>query len=115
MQLETGEFVTDQKKILNEIKKFYEKLYTTQGQVSLDYLDNIDIKQLSEVEKRLLDEPLTVEELGNALKQMQNLKSPGTDGIPCDFYKMFWPKIKDFYYQVIMEVINKGEFHLTAR
>ena len=46
---------------------------------------------------------------------MPNNKSLGTDGFPPDFYKMFWPKIKDLYLQVVHEAIQKGRLHLTVR
>ena len=33
-------------------------------------------------------------ECGLALKEMQNNKSPGSDGITVEFYKIFWNDIK---------------------
>ena len=43
------------------------------------------------------------------------IKSPGTDGLPAEFYKMFWPKLKELYHEVILEAITVGELHLTAQ
>ena len=36
-----------------------------------------------------------MEEIGKALKQLDNGKSPGSDGFTTDFYKNVWPIIKD--------------------
>jgi hypothetical protein len=36
---------------------------------------------------------ISEEECVKAIKSMQNGKSPGTDGLPVEFYKIFWKKI----------------------
>jgi hypothetical protein len=37
---------------------------------------------------------ISEEECVKAIKSMQNGKSPGTDGLPAEFYKIFWKNIK---------------------
>lgn len=37
---------------------------------------------------------ISEEECVKAIKSMQNGKSPGTDGLPVEFYKIFWKNIK---------------------
>ena len=39
---------------------------------------------------------LDVEEVSEALKSMKNNKTPGIDGIPADFLKVFWRQLKFF-------------------
>ena len=46
---------------------------------------------------------------------LRNNHSPGEDGLPCNFYKVFWGKLKYFYFEVIKECIKDGEFHTSAR
>ena len=46
---------------------------------------------------------------------MANGKSPGTDGLTPDFYKMFWGKLKHILYEVFVESIEQGELPLTTR
>ena len=65
--------------------------------------------------KEELDQPITLKELGEALMDLANDKSSGLDGIPADFWKVFWPKIKDFYFEVIQECIKEGKLFMTAR
>ena len=43
-----------------------------------------------------LEAPLTLEDITVALKNMRNQRSPGTYGLPADFYKVFWNKLKPF-------------------
>ena len=63
----------------------------------------------------LNDQAITLENLEEAIKGMNNDKTPGSDGIPVDFYKVFWGKIKDVYYKMINEAYQHKSLHLTAR
>ena len=47
---------------------------------------------------------LTEQECYQALKHMDNGKSPGSDGFTCEFYKFFWDYVK----QNVVESINYG-------
>ena len=35
-------------------------------------------------------------------------KSPGTDGLTADFFKIFWEEIKELVYESIMSSFDKG-------
>ena len=56
---------------------------------------NIDIPILTDVQKENSGRPLSTDELFAALKILKNNKTPGSDGLPAEFYKKFWPQIKD--------------------
>ena len=43
------------------------------------------------------------------------VKPPGTDGLPADFYKMFYRQIKDFLYELYSEILQDRKLHLSAR
>lgn len=45
---------------------------------------------LEEADTQELDSPLNLEEMYRALKSMNTGKSPGSDGIPSEFYITFW-------------------------
>ena len=91
--------ITNQKEILNEVRSFYEKLYTEQI-VDDDKMEqmskNISAK-LNEEEKNIIEGQITEYECTCALRDMQNNKSPGSDGITTELYKIFWNDIKSFY------------------
>ena len=56
-----------------------------------DFLRNIDqLPVLSEEKKLSCERRITFEECVNALDTFENGKTPGNDGIPSEFYKVFW-------------------------
>ena len=67
------------------------------------------------MDKRLVDTDITIDDLKSALKSMPNNKTPGCDGLPAEFYKVFWNKIKDLLYEAVMYAYRKGEMHISAR
>lgn len=106
-----GNIVTDNRSILQEEQKFYKKIYTSsipkeqsQKENIIDFMDTHpdQLPQLSELEKASCEGVFTEKELSEALKSTHNNKSPGLDGIPADFYKVFWKDLK----QHLLEAFN---------
>ena len=62
-----------------------------------------------------MEQDITLDELSAALKNMKNNKSPGSDGFPADFFKVFWSKLKFFVYRSIKTSIKTGSLPLTMR
>jgi exonuclease III len=93
-----GETITDQSKIRQAQLHFYKNLYDKkQTQESQINFFNNNMKTLSNDDKNLCEGMLTEYECGMALKDMKNSKSPGSDGITTEFYKLFWNNIKTHF------------------
>ena len=90
--------ITEQKNILKEEMKFYQKSYSKHNQINskIEFFEN-NINKLNNIEQNICDRLLNEEECKIALKEMKNNKSPGSDGITTEFYKIFWNDIKKFY------------------
>ena len=75
--------------ILKEEELFYKKLYTqpNNGEIDENLFSSEHIPKLSEDSITLCDADITIEELGKALKDLPNKKSPGSDGLTTEFYK----------------------------
>ena len=90
---------TNQKDILEEVKSFYENMYTEKN-VDIEKMKtlgkNIKVK-LNEEEKVSIEGNITEYECACALRDMNNNKSPGSDGITTEFFKIFWNDLKYFY------------------
>ncbi len=106
-----GKIVTDLKLILEEEKVFYQNLYSTK--LNMNDLRNSEgklfpndnsIPKLNETEKERCEGEITENECLKSLKDMKNNKSPGTDGLTAEFYKMFWSDIKI----LLLDSLNSG-------
>ena len=80
-----------------------------------DLTDNSLVPQISEEEKVMLCEPVTKQELKEALLTFPNNKSPGLDGLSYEFYKYFWDDISDFLLDSLNEALMHGELSQSQR
>jgi hypothetical protein len=62
-------------------------------------LNDVECSVLSNQERQLCDEFPTLHECDQAIRQLKNNKSHGSDGLPVEFYKIFWNEIKYYYYK----------------
>ncbi len=80
-------------------KDFYTDLFSpkqTDSKATEKLLRNIKNK-ISPAHRASLDDIITLEELEKAVFKLQRGKSPGPDGLPAEFYQVFWDKIKHMY------------------
>ena len=94
--------VTTDKDILNLSESFYKNLYSSQVEKQVSYTDDFwrhvrNENPLSEDEIISCEGELSKEECLQALKAMECNKSPGSDGLPADFYKIFWNDLSDLF------------------
>jgi hypothetical protein len=116
LELETGDVIFEQKGILQEVKIFYERLYSERQVVDAD-LDAliVDAVKLNQEEKDQLEGPLTYAEACRALKNMKNNKSPGSDGYTVEFYKFFFVDIGVFLVRSANEGFQTGKLSVSQR
>lgn len=107
-----GSIAKEQKDILQEQFLFYRKLYTAKPEVRFMFLNNSDIK-ISDSQKQGLEQPPSLRDLGLALHKMPNDKTPGCDGLPCEFYKFFWNRINHSYQQAIEQAYLSGTLSIS--
>lgn len=56
-----------------------------------DFLNNLNVPQLSSDNQNNLEKPITKEEIVLAISSLNSGRSPGPDGFPAEFYKSFAP------------------------
>jgi len=109
------ELITDPNDILEEQKLYYQKLYS-RPEDEFVYQNNIDnVNALNNVQKESCDIPITIHELGKALKELGNLKSPGTDGLTTEFYKFFWVDIKELVYNSLIYAYEHNSLSIEQK
>ena len=111
--------IVDQKGILNEIHDFYSSLFCRKISKSeeecLTFLNSLQIPIVSLQHKNDCEKPLTVEDLEKSLFCMSVGKSPGNDGLSVEFYKFFWPEIKDTFFDSVCYSRIVGELSISQR
>ena len=70
---------------------------------------------LTNEEQTLCEGPLTETECLQALKKMESDKTPGTDGLPAEFYKVFWKDIPFFSISALNYAFDSGCLSVTQR
>ena len=100
LKKDTGSIISDQKDILNELHLFYETLYTSKSSPNnndniMTYLDRLDIPKFMDESKTKLNRPISKAEILTSLNSLNLNRSPGYDGLPAEFYIVFFNDIYD--------------------
>ena len=90
LELPNGKHLHKTDEIMKEIENFYKDLYTSNGEIEDDwfanFVQNLDIPKLRDLEKEELEGEITLEECKEVLKTFSSGKSPGEDGFAWEFY-----------------------------
>ena len=111
---DSGEEIQEQVKILELQREFYVKLYDVDDNVSFTLENTSGVRVSKSVQKQQCEQ-ITMLDLNTAIKGMKNAKTPGEDGIPVDFYKVFWTKIQKPFYEMLKETYQENYLHRSAR
>ena len=114
MLQDDGTEITTQDQILKMQKEFYQNLYSVDKEVNFNMPNTYGVYVPEEIKMQQCQQ-ITVEELQEAIKNMNNNKTPGEDGIPVDFYKVFWSRIKEVFVNMMLECFERNLLHKSAR
>ena len=120
IRLENGKTVTKQSEILQEVKHYYSNLFKSRDDNLNSFklnklIKGVNITKLNKIDATSLEGPLTTDELGHALRNMKHNKTPGIDGFPAEFLKMFWCKIKYLITRVLNKCYETGILPISLR
>ena len=102
--------------MLEETKEYYKNLYQKRDNVDCRLEEYVQtLPKLEEIESNSLEGLITIEEASEALKNMKNGKSPGTDGMTVEFFKVFWKRIGGFVVRSLNEGFKRGQMSVTQR
>ena len=102
--------------ILQEAKNYYESLYTSiidknlSNEYDIFFPENMEAK-LTDDQKLSCEGELSAAECFESLKTMEMGKSPGTDGLPAEFYKVFWNDVSTY----LNSSLSKGHLSISQR
>ena len=79
------------------------------------YIGDINHTVLSDQEKDICDLDFCIEEVGNALCCLNEDSSPGIDGLPVNWYKVFYNKIKNPLFNSLKFSIENESLGISTR
>jgi exonuclease III len=102
--------------MLVETKQYFETLYSERPVQEIDLQEySQTLPKLTDMEADQLEGLITLAEASNALKNMTNGKSPGSDGITVDFLKFFWNQLGTFVVRSLNEGFHRGEMSISQK
>jgi exonuclease III len=118
-----GTITKDQKDISNAQHSYYKNLYSEKlNSTDQDYKSNLEkflecdtIPKISQPQKEDCEKDFTENEILCALKELHNKKTPGSDGLPPEFYKFFWIDIKDSLLDSINYAMKNNELSIEQK
>ena len=117
MRVSNGVVVTDVEGICESWASFYQDLFTAcpvDLGVQSDLLDHLSLS-LSPDEAALCDGPISPNEAHAALLGMAKGKSPGSDGLPMEFYVAFWDLLGEDLVSVFNASLEAGLLPFSQR
>ena len=120
IKISDNAFVTSDKDILTECASFYKNLYESRGTADhlLDksvFFDDENDTVLQDYEQNACEGLFTEKECLKALKSMDSEKTPGTDGLPAEFYKIFSKDIASTLINALNFAYETGKLSITQR
>jgi hypothetical protein len=109
-----NDIATKQGEILEIIKTYYEKLYSSNKPNKHIFETKLE-KTLSEKDNSICDGEITVTECSDAENEMKLSKSPGLDGLSVEFYRTFWYKLKYFLIKAYNKSYNENLLTYSQR
>ena len=117
LKLQNGNKIHKPCEILEEMSKFYTKLYDKQKSTDIEKTSFKGIEKklpkLTENEKNKLEMEITEEELKEVIKKSKNNKSPGPDGYSNEFYKIFWPELNKWMQKLFNKYREENKLNDT--
>ena len=111
---ESQKEISNPQQILDIQKQFYTELYDVDSDVSFSLRNTYQVLVPPDIRDQQ-NQQITITDIEKAIKGMSNQKTPGEDGIPIDFYKVFWSKIRGEFMTMMNQVYTEGLLHPSAR
>ena len=113
-------FVTSDKEILTKCMSFYKNLYSSKSMMYVQndttfFPEREDESIIQEQDLIVCKGALTEKECLEAPKDMGTEKTPGTDGLPAECYKVFWKDISAILIRALNYAYEIGQLSVTQR
>ena len=114
----SGVMVNDEVGIMNVFKMFYSNLYSdsciADANIQDDFINCLS-DTLSEDDKNSLEQPINLDDVKIALRAVANNKSPGSDGLPYEFYSFFFDIMGNDLVEVCNDIFKRDTMSESQR
>lgn len=115
---EDGQECIKSDEILETQKKYYKDLYTDKTEINNTPIEDLlgeNPRKLSDFEARCLEGEIRYSELAEALQNMKNSKTPGSDGFTAEFFKFFWVDLNSYILKSLNFAYRTGSLSITQK
>ena len=96
------------------MKQYYKKIYTKTITDPMTYLNKVqNTNKVNDEDFISMNREITEAELLTIVKSLPNNKTPGEDGLPSEFYKVFWQDIKYYLLESYKYSYQMGNLTIT--
>ena len=121
LAISEGYVTDDEKQIMEEIKSFYEKLYSSSNNATNEAFQEFTcsisqhVSVLSQDQCNEIEGVLILDECWAALNSMGTGKSPGEDGFTVEFYRCFFDILGNDLLNSLNAAYENGEMSISQR
>ncbi|KAJ7524072.1 hypothetical protein O6H91_18G076300 [Diphasiastrum complanatum] len=114
LEKENGEYARDEEENENTIMSYFQGLMgkkeIVDEQKEKAIMKTLEVvpRVVSQEDMARLEEPLSLQEIQQAIKEQKRGEAPGVDGVGAEFYLLFQEKIASLFLQVWEESLQKG-------
>ena len=105
------------KNVLKITSDFYKDLYAEQNtdEICQRELHSCLNKSISSTDKAFCDDPISLHQLENAIKELPLHKSSGLDGLLAEFYRSMWETIKLDFHELLLRSRKIRNLHFSKK
>ena len=112
------EVLFDQQDISDHVVSVFQKLYSSDNPSSAEINNYINSSDLPILDRSIVDEincDIDICEFDQVVNTLKCNKSPGWYGLSAEFYKEFWPDIREMVFNAVTESISRGTMTPSQR
>lgn len=113
----SGELTIVPSVINDTFKNYYSNLYTSEASNTdtyrTEFLDNLEFPSITPDKANIMDQPLKISEITDAIKLMQSNKAAGPDGYPINLFKKHIDKLSPLLLNMFNDSLNQGTLPQT--
>lgn len=107
-----GEWITGEEGKKKIAQEFYSDLYRKEDKSEQEikkYLEESDLPKIPDISREILDREITEGEIERVMGKQKTGKTPGTDGLPIEYYKALWEVLSPYMTELFNRVIQEGQ------